>query len=89
MSNIGFKISIVMKEPNPVNYVFKDIAKLDTQNLAVGELLKQTQKVGLDNLPSIKDIEIRKKLERLKNDSFNSGNNNNSRPPPPGIPPSP
>ena len=78
-----------MKEPNPVNYVFKDIAKLDTQNLAVGELLKQTQKVGLDNLPSIKDIEIRKKLERLKNDSFNSGNNNNSRPPPPGIPPSP
>ena len=78
-----------MKKPNPVDYVFKDIAKFDTQNLAIGDLLKQTQKVDLDNLPSIKDIEIRGILERLKNDSFYSGNNSNNIPAPPGIPLSP
>ena len=31
-----------MKKPNPADYVFKDIAKFDTQNPIAGDILKQT-----------------------------------------------
>ena len=37
---LGFKIPSVMEKPNPVDYVFKDIAKFDTQNPIVGDILK-------------------------------------------------
>ena len=37
---LDLKIPSVMKKPNPVHYVFKDIAKFDTQNPIAGEILK-------------------------------------------------
>ena len=37
---LDLKIPSVMKKPNPVHDVFKDIAKFDTQNPIVGEILK-------------------------------------------------
>ena len=58
------KIPNVMKKLNPVEYIFKDISKFDIQNLIVGDTSKQTQKVDLDNLPSIKDIEMRERLDK-------------------------
>ena len=51
LSNAAFcrepnlKIPNVMKKPNPVEYIFKDIAKFDSQNSIVGDIIKQTQKV--------------------------------------------
>ena len=80
---LDLKIPSVMKKPNPVDYVFKDIAKLDTQNPIVDDILKQTQKIDLDNLSSIKDTEIRERLDKLRNDRYYK---NDNRPPPPGIP---
>ena len=37
---LDLKIPSVMEKPNPVDYVFKDIAKFDTQNPIVGDILK-------------------------------------------------
>ena len=71
-----------MKKPNPVTYVSKDIAKFDTRYPIVEEILKQTQKIDLDNLSSIKHIEIRERFDKLRNDRYK----NDNRPPPPGIP---
>ena len=81
---LDLKIPGVMKKSNTVDYVFKDIAKFDTQNPIVGDLLKQTQNIDLDHLSSIKDIEIRERLDKLRNDRYYK---NDNRPPPPGIPP--
>ena len=61
---LDLKIPNVMKKLNPVEYIFKDISKFDTHNLIVGDTSKQTQKVDLDNLPSIKDIEMRERLDK-------------------------
>ena len=75
-----------MKKPNPADYVFKDIAKFDTQNPIAGDILKQTQKTDLENLPSIKDTEVWERLDKLRNDRYK----NDNRPAPPGItPPTP
>ena len=61
---LDLKIPNLMKKLNPVEYIFKDISKFDIQNLIVGDTSKQTQKVDLDNLPSIKDIEMRERLDK-------------------------
>ena len=61
---LDLKIPNVMKKLNPVEYIFKDISKFDIQNLIVGDTSKQTQKVDLDNLPSIKDTEMRERLDK-------------------------
>ena len=82
VGNLIWKIPNVMKSPDRVEYIFKDIAKFDTQSPIVGDILKQSQKVYLDNLPSIKDIEIRNRLDKLKSDRYYK---NDNRPPPPGI----
>ena len=75
-----------MKKPNPDDYVFKDIAKFDTQNPIAGDILKQTQKTDSENLPSIKDTEVWERLDKLRNDRYK----NDNRPAPPGItPPTP
>ena len=42
---LGLKIHNVMKKLNPVENIFKDIAKFDTQNPVVHNMLKQTQKI--------------------------------------------
>ena len=83
---LGLKIHNVMKKLNPVENIFKDIAKFDTQNPVVRNILKQTQKIDLNNLPSIKDIEIRERLDKLRDDRCYK---NDDGAPPPGIPPPP
>ena len=72
---LDLKIPGVMKKSNTVDYVFKDIAKFDTQNPIVGDLLKQTQNIDLDHLSSIKDIEIRERLDKLRNDRCHKNDN--------------
>ena len=69
----------LMKKTNPVELVFKDKAKFDTQILIVGELLKETQKNKLhknllNKFRLLKDVEIGERLNRLKR--FNDGNKN-------------
>ena len=79
---LDLKTPSVMKKSNLVDYAFKDIGKFDTQNPIVGEILKQTQKIDLDNLSSIKYIKIMERLDKLWNDRYHK---NDNRPPPPGI----
>ena len=43
-----------------------------------------TQKIDLDNLSSIKDIEVRRRLDKLRNKWYYK---NDNQPPPPGISP--
>ena len=53
-----------------MEYIYKDIAKFDTQNPIVNDIIKPTQKLDLDTLLSIKDIEIRERLDKLRNGSI-------------------
>ena len=80
------KIPKVMAKPNSEEYIFKDIAKFYTQNPIAADILKQTQKVDLDSLSWVKDIEIRERLDKLRNDRYYK---NDNWPPLPGIPPPP
>ena len=70
------KFPSVMRKSNPINVVFKDKAKFDTQNLIIGALLtqiesgklndeKQTKK-QLEAAPFIKDLKNAKQLKRLR-----------------------
>ena len=78
------KYPTVMEKPNPINVVFKDKAKIDTQNPVTGKLLSQIQtdknnkalQKQLENAPSIKDLQITEKLECLK--QFNDNNNDDA-----------
>lgn len=56
-----------MQKPNPIELVFQDIAKFDTENAIIGSLSNQMQSQKLidqqvneylGKLPSIKDKEI-------------------------------
>ena len=97
----------VMQKPKPVDVVFQDIAKFDTQNLIISNLLHQIQSQKLTDeqvnqylgkLLSNKDIEIKKRLEKLRkgNKSFGNKHNYNNNeifrnipsppPPPPNLP---
>ena len=77
------KYPTIMRKPNPIDVVFKDKAKFDTQNPVIGKLLSQIQtdkndkalQKQLEKAPSIKDLKIAEKLEHLK--QFNNDNNNN------------
>ena len=65
-----------MKTSNPIDIVFKDKAKLVTQNHIIGSFLTQIQsgKANTENAienqlncaPSIKDLQIAEQLEHLK-----------------------
>ena len=56
----------IMRKPNPIDTVFKNKAKSDTQNLTIGTLLTQIESSKLNNekqikkqletAPSIKDL---------------------------------
>ena len=77
-----------MQKPSPVDFVFLDIAKFDTQNSIIDNLLNQIQSEKLTdeqvnqylgNLSSNKDIQIKERLEKLrKGNSFCKENNNNN-----------
>ena len=95
------KYPSIMKKSNPIDVVFKDKAKFDVQNPVVGSLIAQVQEnkarereylKQLGQAPSIKDIDIGRRLRELKD--FNEGrvnddNNNNDDEDGPGVPPTP
>ena len=67
------KFPSVMRKPNPIDAVFKDKAKFDTQNLIIGRLLTQTEsgklnqiKKQLETAPSIKDLKIAEQSKVLR-----------------------
>ena len=96
------KYPSVMKKSNPIDVVFKDKAKFDTQNPIIGTLLTQiesekskTEKAvdnQLEGAPSIKDLMIAERLEQLRESNRKNINDNddnaNDNPPPPSAPPS-
>ena len=79
---LNTKYPSVMKKSNPIDVVFKDKAKSDTQNPIIGTLLSQIQcgktnekaiERQLKGAPSVNDLNITERLERLK--QFNRKNN--------------
>ena len=93
---LGTKQPLVIKKSNPIDVVFNDKAKFNTQNPIIDTLLIQIQsgkkKTGkaienqLKGAPSIKDLQISEGLERLK--QYNKRNNNDDDNTPPDAPPS-
>ena len=80
---LNTKFPSVMKKPNPIEVMFKDKSKFDVQNPVVGSLItqvvdnkKKEKEIlrALDEVPSIKDLDIEKRFRDLKN--FNEGHNN-------------
>ena len=74
---LGTKFPSVMKKPNPV-VIFKDKSKFDAQNPVISSLITQVvdnKKKVLHQAPSIKDLDIEKRFQELKN--FNKGRINN------------
>ena len=72
---LDLKIPSLMKKSNPVDVVYKDVAKFGTQNPVIGSLLSQIEpgkltdkKVDeyLNKIPFVKDLEIAAKLKQLK-----------------------
>ena len=91
------KFPSVMKKPTATNFICRDKAKFDIQNSVIGTLYgqlltnKQKEKEELKKIneaPSIKDFELKKRLEDLtkynlgikddNDDDDNNNNNNNS-----------
>ena len=97
------KFPSVMKKPTAANFMFRDKAKFDIQNPVIGTLYrqlltnKQKEKEELKKInepPSIKDLELKKRLDDLTkynlgirddnddedddDDDDNNNNNNNS-----------
>ena len=91
---LDLKIPSVMKKSNPIDVVYKDIAKFDTQNPIIGSLLTQIQTGKLTDqkindfprkILSVIDLEIAKKLKNLKdfntrNDDDDDDDDNNNNP---------
>ena len=74
-----------MKKPNPIEVMFKDKSKFNVQNPVVSSLItevvdnkKKEKKIlrVLDQVPSIKDLDIEKRFCDSKN--FNEGCNNDN-----------
>ena len=72
---LDLKILSVMKTPNQIVAVYKDIEKLDTQNPVIGSLSTQIEsgkltdkKVDeyLNKIQAIKDLEMAEKVKQLK-----------------------
>ena len=97
------KYGLVMKKSNPIDVVFKDKAKFDTQNPIIGTLLTQiqlgkTNEKAIENqlkgAPSIKYLQVAELLERLnqsnrKNKDDDDDNNNAPLPSLPSFNPPP
>ena len=82
----------VMQKSNSVGFVFRDIAKFDTQNPIIGNLLNQIQSQKLTDeqvnqylgkLPSVKDRETHERLEKLRD---NADIHTRNIPSPPSFP---
>ena len=68
-----------MQKPNPIDFFFRDIAKFDTQNPIIANLLNQIQSQKITDqlvndysgkIPSIKDKVIKERIENLKKEVF-------------------
>ena len=68
------KFPSVMKKPTATNFMFRDKAKFDIQNLVLGSIYnqlltkKQKEKQELDVIgkaPSVKDLDIQKRLDNI------------------------
>ena len=68
-----------MQKPNPIDFVFRGIAKFDTQNPIIANLLNQIQSQKITDqlvndysgkIPSIKDKVIKERIENLKKELF-------------------
>ena len=77
----------ILRRQNPLELVFEDISTFDAENPILGSLLreidlnkKQTDSDFIKSLPSHpgKDIEIRKRLDKLRVKTTLSDNNNNN-----------
>ena len=90
----------VIRNQNPMELLFKDLKHFDAQNPVIGNLIKEID-IGkkkdlskiLKGAQDIIDLELRSRLNRLRDDETfnpddnNSNNNNNLPPPPPFFPP--
>ena len=94
------KFPAIMNKATATNFMFRDKAKFDIQNPVIGTLYnqlltnKQREKIELEAIgkaPSIKDIDIKKKLDDLnkfnlgvgdKKDDDDNNDNGGLRPPP-------
>ena len=91
----------VIRNQNPIEFLFKHLKHFDAQNPVIGNLIKEIE-IGkkkdlikiLKDAPDIIDLELRSRLNMLRDDeTFNpDGNNNNNNnllppPPPPSFPP--
>ena len=85
----------VIRNQNPKEFLFKDLKHFDTQDPVIGNLIKQID-IGkkkdlskiLKGTPDIIDLELRSRLNKLRDDeTFNpDGNNNNNNLPSPPAP---
>ena len=94
------KYPLVTKKSNPIDVVFKDKSKFDTQNPIIGTLLIQIQsrktktekaiENQLKGAPSIKGLQIAERLEHSKQNNKRNNNgdkdDDNDTPPPPAPP---
>ena len=94
------KYPLVMKKSNPIDVVFKDKSKFDTQNPIIDTLLIQIQsrktktekaiENQLKGAPSIKGLQIAERLEHSKQNNKRNNNgdkdDDNDTPPPPAPP---
>ena len=73
----------VIRKQNPIELVFKDISTFDAQNLVIGALLKEID-IGkkdifskiISKVPSIVDLDIKSRLQQLRDYNNNLGNKN-------------
>lgn len=73
----------VIRKQNPIELVFKDISTFDAQNLVIGALLIEID-IGKKNIfskiiskvPSIVDLDIKSRLQQLRDYHNNLGNKN-------------
>ena len=89
----------VIRNQNPIEFLFKHLKHFDAQNPVIGNLIKEIE-IGkkkdlskiLKDAPNIIDLELRSRLNILRDDETfnpdgNNNNNNNLPPPPPFFPP--
>ena len=87
-----------MRNENPLELVVKEVSNIDLQNLLISLLIREMD-IGKKNVfnkflakaPNPKDIEVKSRLDALRNSRNNSGSNGGGSPsfPPLLLPPPP
>ena len=88
--NLDSKAKNVIRHENPLELVVKDVSKFDTQNTVIGSLIweidigkKDVLNKLLAKAPNLKDIDIRSRLDSLRNSRNNFDDGDESPLPPP------